>query len=411
MNGNRRIIREYDASGALARIRSESLKAGPTPDLPPVERHAPPAPSERAPAASRLGGFRFRKPAENAAVKALDLENEPPAPAATPSRDLPVTLESYEPEAAPPFAAEPEPVPEPLPDAMEAEDAPEPEEAEPAVARRPLPVPLEPYAEPVEAALEPEPEPTPAPPPSFHVIHVEPVAPPAYAEVAEAAITLPEPEPQPEPVLVEVAEASVALPPATAPETIADPEPAFTEVAEASITLTVPKKPLLARLRRSKPAPVAQPVEPEPQPEEAPKRGLLARFRRERDETPAPAAAAEEVAPAPLVAETAAEPEVEAQPEPEPLVAVPEPESTPEPEPQHVTRVPVIDKDREGPQPVRIRYSERVPDVESRVDEVLAAREAQRKEAKKRKPIEIPHFAPLPREAWEERLDAMLKEA
>jgi hypothetical protein len=69
-------------------------------------------------------------------------------------------------------------------------------------------------------------------------------------------------------------------------------------------------------------------------------------------------------------------------------VAAPEPPAPAEPEPE-----PLASLD--------------VPDLDARVDALLAER-ARAAKAKKRAPLPVPQFEPLRREPWEARLEAML---
>lgn len=101
--------------------------------------------------------------------------------------------------------------------------------------------------------------------------------------------------------------------------------------------------------------------------------------------------------PAPVTFEVlASEPLVRPAPEPEPAPPsepepAPVPEALPEPEPAR------------EPEPL----APRIPDLEARVDSLLAQRQG-KPAPRKRAPLDVPRFEPLARDAWEERLDAIL---
>ena len=81
------------------------------------------------------------------------------------------------------------------------------------------------------------------------------------------------------------------------------------------------------------------------------------------------------------------------------------PEAAPQPE-----RAPGSARPPERePEPAR-PISLDIPDLEARVDAVVAQR-AQRSKAKKRAPLPVPQFAPLKREPWEDRLERVLSDA
>jgi len=207
ISGDRKLVREYDAAGQLVRIRVLPLTHGATPDLPPVAPTPRPPPADEAP--KQRGGIFSRKTSP---------PNAPPPTGSPPAEPTP---------APPPVAPAPAPADAPTPSPPPArpvhvrfaDEAPragtidvivEPVLApivfatpEPAAAPEPTPeqVPL--------AFVEPEPLPdaqpapleaTPAPPPrrsTFHIVAVEPLAPPPAAP-PEPAVE-PEPQPTPEP--------------------------------------------------------------------------------------------------------------------------------------------------------------------------------------------------------------------
>lgn len=218
LSGGKRILREYDAAGKLLRIRVQPVKAGPTPELPPVE----PQPRAESSAARALFGWRRSKPKPaptpeptTAAPEPASAEVPPPAPPASPP--APALRVRFEGERAPERGidvvvaelARPvdEPASEPTPE-PEREDAP----AAPLVFVEPEPAPapparaaasfeilaVEPIAKeepPREREQEPEPEPI--------VLAPEPRHEPPRELEPEAVVVLaerePEPEPEPEP--------------------------------------------------------------------------------------------------------------------------------------------------------------------------------------------------------------------
>ncbi len=357
-----RIVRVYGADGSLLGIRREPLTIGPGPDTPPFSKtelpvaaaKAAPPPKQAAPA-----------PQESAADKKAHL-------AALKAQREALKREQ---EAA---AARPEPEPEPAPVV-----APEPEP--------------EPVAEPVVAAPEPK---------RFRVIRSEPVPEPVPEPVAE-----PEP-PEPEPVAA----------PEAAPEPVIEPEPAPPE-PEVLVVEESPAEP---------PAESSEPAVLVAEAEEAPKKaGWRARIVRRKKDEPVPEAAKDdepEAASKPRwalfgrrkKAEPEAEPASKIEEAPaieETLLEAAEPEREPElqatetaievdeveleeiqPEPE-----PVVS----APRPPR-RASEEVPDVDDRVDLLLAAHAAEAKR-KKRAPLPVPEFSPIESDETQRKVDAILR--
>lgn len=347
ISGGKRIVREYDADGQLLRILVLPLRTGAA-DLPPAT--APPrAPEPASTAARALFG---RK--KDAALAPTPAPAAAPAPAPAPARAEP---------APPPAAPEP----------------PAPTSAAPP----PAPPPPRPTVR-VRFANEP------APAAGIDVV-VEDLAPPAPPIIVE---TLDEARAEAEP----------------APEAEAPPI-AFTEPEPASPIVFTEPEPVAAARREEEPAPPPLP----------PRRPAVFEvlsvepLRAEPEPAPAPA----------LEPQPAREPEV--APEPEPIVLAPEPEAAREPEPIVLAPEPAHEPPRElepdavvtlalEPEPEREpprapeSYVALVPDVDARVDALLARTDLPAKR-RKRAPIPAPVFAPLAREPWEERLDAALRGA
>lgn len=180
----------------------------------------------------------------------------------------------------------------------------------------------------------------------------------------------PAPKPQPEPAPVVTAPPREELPVTLLPYDESPPAP----VAQEELPVTV--------------APYTEPA-PEPIPEPIPQAPVRLSFTILADEVV-------QAAPPPPPP-SPPEPVVEAlppspEPVPEPVVEAPPPAPEPEPVP--------------APAPW-VAYVERVPDVDERVDALIAER-ARNNKTKKRAPIPVPSFEPIRREAWEERLDKAL---
>jgi hypothetical protein len=164
LSGHRRLVREYDEHGRLVRVRIEPVTLGVTPDLPAVEKRAPPprsAPQAAPPPA----------PAEALPLPPPEPAVEPPAPAPPPVAPRPpepivepprprrfevLAVERATPPPPPRVEPAPEPArapePPPPPQARSAEDADEPV----GIRRAPEPPRVEPPPEP-ERLPEPEP--------------------------------------------------------------------------------------------------------------------------------------------------------------------------------------------------------------------------------------------------------------
>jgi hypothetical protein len=90
-------------------------------------------------------------------------------------------------------------------------------------------------------------------------------------------------------------------------------------------------------------------------------------------------------------------------PGPEPEVAVRVEIQGPEPEPEAPSVVEIETAAAPEPQPL----APRIPDLDGRIDALLRAREGAPRR-RRRSPLDVPRFAPLRRDAWEDRLDAVL---
>jgi hypothetical protein len=156
------------------------------------------------------------------------------------------------------------------------------------------------------------------------------------------------------------------------------------------------------------PVPVAEPATPPVPPPIQPRRG----FKVLREDVlpppppPDPVAEPPERFPVELAVEKALEPVEEVAIAP-PVAAEPEPAAPPpsaQPELESVPEPPVAEPEAAAPPEPR-RFE--VPDLEKRVDELLAKGPPRRKRA----PVPVPQFEPLRREPWEDRLDAALRGA
>ena len=208
----------------------------------------------------------------------------------------------------------------------------------------------------VAAAPVEEPAPAQAPAPAAPRIHVR------FEDEPSTAVEGIEVVVEPLPIVFRFTAPPVAAPepePAPAPIVFVEPEPLAPEPDPLP-----PPKPLAFEV-----VAVEEVREPEPEPE--PPAPMA--------EPPAPPA---EVAPPP--------------PEPVPLQEERAPESRPEP----AREEPPV------PEPPA-SYAALVPDVDEKVDAVLARQDAPDKR-RKRAPIPAPAFEPLRREPWEDRLDAVL---
>jgi hypothetical protein len=239
------------------------------------------------------------------------------------------------------------------------------------------------------------------------------------ASAAEKALTadFPPPAPTPAPAAAPPSVPSTepaAPPPPPAPPAVHirfpyDPvQPGIDVVVERYEDPAPPRVTLLPRtfVHEPAPAPPALAAVVAPPPEPTPEAPIPTVVHYEEPEPLPEAAAAEapvfvhEEPPAPppvprrfeiVALEEVSEPQPVPEPTPEPVVIAPEPEPAPEPAPEPV------------PAPPR-RYSAEVPDVDQRVDALLARADAPAKR-RKRARIPAPVFEPLRREAWEERLD------
>lgn len=233
---------------------------------------------------------------------------------------------------------------------------------------------------------------------------------PARAATTDV-IVAPLPAPDPRPALA-------PLPPAPEPARAPEPEPA---------PAIPPALPIHARLAGEPPRAgtidvLLDRVAQEPLPELAP---VVITFR-EPEAPPAPIVIAPEPPPPPeplpaaprafeiIALERVAPPPPASEPEPTPVAREPEPiaaiPSEPEPiaeppaDPAPLQAPPEPDPPRRAPP----SYVAIVPDVDARVDALLSREDAPAKR-RKRAPIPAPTFAPLARDAWEERLDAALR--
>jgi len=209
-------------------------------------------------------------------------------------------------------------------------------------------------AEPV--APPPAPEAPPTPPRAFRVApsRPRPVAIPRPARLPELIVTTEPWEPQ-------------APPP---------PSPAVMPAGDIDSVLEALEEEIEAAKRQPEPTPAAP----------APRFEILK---------------VEPVAPPPV-----AEPEPAPAPPPEPAPPI---EAPPAPEPipdLAVETEPLAPAPPAAPEPP-VPLAPRVPDLERRVDSLLAERQG-RPAPRRRAPLPVPRFDPIPREAWEDRLDAVL---
>lgn len=264
-----------------------------------------------------------------------------------------------------------------------------------------------PPAEPPTEAppAEPEPVAAPVPPPAAIEAAPEPVpveeapAPVDAAPVAPEPIRFDEPEPLPERAgPVDAALDAAVHEDFSLPEVEAETRHAHVDIVEEGLAAAEadaaapPVEPMrfeIVAIERIEPA------APEPVVEEAPAAAVP-------EDVPVPVVEVD--APEP-VAPPMPEPVVEtpvAEPVPEPLAApVEEPEALVAPEPAEAFLEPLVEAAPARP------LADLVPDLERRVDALLATQDRPHK-ARKRAPIPVPAFEPLRREPWEERLDALL---
>ena len=214
---------------------------------------------------------------------------------------------------------------------------------------------------------------------------------------------------------VEPARAPPAPAPPPPPPPAPAPEPARAPPAQPPSPPAPPPEP--AQLSPPAPEPETLPVELEPYEEPAMAPASSTPLAHALD------AASETLAPARFeilaVHAIADEPpaRVEAPPEPAPIAAAAAPAEPIIAPPVEVEPIVVKHASPTVLRPraravslVRIRLAPHVPDLEKRVDALLARKPRVEKKRPTRAHIEVPRFAPLKRSAWEDRLDAVLRE-
>lgn len=232
--------------------------------------------------------------------------------------------------------------------------------------------------------FEPVPAREPASEPSREVDAQPERAPIVYEEPEPAPEPAPEPTRAAEPVRVEYRE------PEPLPEPAQEPEPVPAPVLESPAPALRPAAFQVIAVEEVPPPPPPMHVRFAEEPERAGFTNVTV------EPVKAPEAPAPE--PAAIVAAVAPEPGLV-----EPVVAAPaptpDPEPIPAPEPEPIAAAPIALRPP--------RYAEIVPDVEDRVDALLARADAPAKR-RKRATIPAPSFEPLRKEPWEARLDKLL---